>query len=86
MLDEVDNDFKILLGKTSTFKQVIEKDSAFFARTGIIDYSLLLGKVETPEDVDEDNLEWLYGSIIQDPSLAHGLYVTEAKNVSRNKN
>lgn len=55
-----------MLGKRSTFRNVIEKDSAFFAQTGIIDYSLLFGKIEDPEEVIDSDLEWLEEAIMQD--------------------
>jgi len=29
----------------------MEKDAAFFASTGIIDYSLLLGKIVKPDEI-----------------------------------
>ena len=44
ILDESD-DIMEKLDKKEKFKQVIEKDSAFFSRTNIIDYSLLLGEI-----------------------------------------
>ena len=66
VLEESDINVQQLLGKTSTFRSVIEKDSAFFAQTNIIDYSLLLGKIENPYGILDRDLEWLENAIMQD--------------------
>ena len=47
VLEEKDLAVQNLLCKTSKFREVMERDCAFFARAGIIDYSLLLGKIKT---------------------------------------
>ena len=57
---------------------MIEKDTAFFARAGIIDYSLLLGKIDNVLSMD-DNIEWLEECILDDPTLAHGVFFTEGE-------
>ena len=49
MLDEANQEYKEILGKTITFREVMEKDCSFFARAKIIDYSLLLGKINIGE-------------------------------------
>ena len=51
-----------------TFKEILEKDANFFATTGIIDYSLLLGEVS---DIDIDDLK---EEIKQNPELGSGVY------------
>ena len=84
VLDEQDPDIKQLLCKSSDFKTVMEKDSAFFARAGIIDYSLLIGKIENTLSMD-DSTEWLEDSIAEDPTLAHGVYFTEANAATGKK-
>ena len=45
MLDEANEEYREILGKTSTFREVMSKDCNFFAHAKIIDYSLLLGKI-----------------------------------------
>jgi len=49
VLEESDPDIQDLLCKNNTFREVIEKDCAFFAKARIIDYSLLLGKIDTTD-------------------------------------
>ena len=66
VLEEKDSEIQDLLGKTSTFREVIEKDAAFFARTGIIDYSLLLGKLVNPDPMGGAGLDWLENALVQD--------------------
>ena len=56
-LNESSEDLKELLCKNSTFREVVEKDCAFFAHARIIDYSLLLGKINTKDALGEPNLE-----------------------------
>ena len=75
VLDETD-DMMAKLDKKEKFKTVIEKDSAFFARTDIIDYSLLLGEIQTPLDTLEDMIE-------DDRSLTHGVYMSTVRNGRR---
>ena len=58
-LEESNPDLQELLCKSNTFKEVIEKDCAFFARAQIIDYSLLLGKIHTKDVMGEPNLDQL---------------------------
>ena len=78
VLDEADADLQDLLGKTSTFREVVERDCEFFGRAGIIDYSLLLGKINTVSEVSgQPDIESLYEKIAEDPSLGHGVFVTQ---------
>merc|ERR1712061_572330 len=65
-----------LLGKTSTFRAVVGKDTDFFGQAGIIDYSLLLGRIETFDENGEYNIDPLLQMISEDPSLSHGVYIT----------
>ena len=57
MLNESDPELQELLCKNYTFKEVIRKDCNFFARASIIDYSLLLGKINTKDALGVSNLE-----------------------------
>ena len=52
----------------STFKDVCKSDADFFATTGIIDYSLLMGLVE---DIDIEDLK---EQISLNPELGNGVY------------
>lgn len=65
-----------MLCKTKTFREVIEKDVAFFARARIIDYSLLLGKINTKDALGMPNMEGLCEQLHEDPSLTSGVYMT----------
>ena len=80
MLDEADKDLQELLCKTSTFREVVDKDCQFFAKAGIIDYSLLLGRIETVDQLGDSTIDTLLDKIEEDPSLAHGVFVTQASN------
>jgi hypothetical protein len=51
ILDETDKGIQELLCKTQLFREVIAKDCAFFGRAGIIDYSLLLGKINLENEL-----------------------------------
>ena len=79
-LDESNPTLQDLLCKSQTFREVVEKDCAFFARSGIIDYSLLLGRIKTEDDQGFHSLEPLYNTLAEDPSLSHGVYVTTEAN------
>jgi len=61
---------------------VIEKDAAFFARAGIIDYSLLLGRIENSNSLDS-SIDWLEDAILQDSTLAHGVFFTDGPQEKR---
>lgn len=52
----------------TVFRDVLRKDADFFARTDIIDYSLLLGEVVT------DDIEDLKEQVKINPELGQGLY------------
>ena len=66
-----------LLCKNNTFREVVEKDCAFFARARIIDYSLLLGKINTQDALGNPDLERFFNQLEEDPSLSHGVYITQ---------
>lgn len=76
VLNEGDPELQELLCKNNTFSEVIERDCNFFAKSKIIDYSLLLGKINTKDALGMPNLELLYQQISEDPSLSHGVYIT----------
>ena len=76
-LEEQDIGVKELLGKTSTFKEVVERDTAFFVRSGLIDYSLLLGAICTSDEFGRSTIDQLKEQLEDDPSLAHGIYFTQ---------
>lgn len=57
VLDEGNPELQELLCKSNTFREVIEKDCTFFAKSKIIDYSLLLGKINTKDALGMPNLE-----------------------------
>jgi len=78
VLDESNVELQELLCKSNMFRQVVEKDCEFFARARIIDYSLLLGKINTTDALGNSNLEALFEELDDDPSLSHGVYVTQA--------
>jgi len=77
VLEEQDPEVLSLLGKTSTFEQVVRRDTAFFAKSGLIDYSLLLGKINTRDSLDRQTISHLKDEIEMDSSLAHGVYFTQ---------
>ena len=68
ILDESE-DMMAKLDKKESFNNVIKSDAAFFAKTNIIDYSLLLGEILTPLDELEDLIE-------EDRNLTHGVYIS----------
>ena len=68
ILDETP-ELMMSLNKQQTFKQVIQKDADFFAKTNIIDYSLLVGQIKNP-------MEELLEMIEEDPSLTHGVFIS----------
>ena len=78
VLNESDEELQDLLCKNFKFREVIEKDCAFFARSKIIDYSLLLGKINTKDAMGQPNMEPFLNQILEDPSLSHGVYITTA--------
>ena len=56
------------------FKTLIDKDAAFFAKAGIIDYSLLLGEIlSEPEIIDN-----LKERAKVEPKLFNGVYFDDA--------
>lgn len=59
VLEEQDLGVLELLGKTSTFKEVVGRDTAFFARSGLIDYSLLLGAINTSDELGRSTMDQL---------------------------
>ena len=59
LLDEANQDLREILGKTITFREVMDKDCSFFAKSKIIDYSLLLGKINFGEASGIPTLEHL---------------------------
>jgi len=63
MLDEANEEFKEILGKTSLYREVVDRDCSFFARSKIIDYSLLLGKINIGEASGIPTLDYLLDQI-----------------------
>ena len=56
VLNEDDPELQELLCKNNTFREVIDRDTKFFAKSKIIDYSLLLGKINTKDALGMPNL------------------------------
>ena len=63
VLDESQADLQELLCKNNLFREVIEKDCAFFAKSRIIDYSLLLGKINTKDALGMPNLQSFFSQL-----------------------
>ena len=59
-LDENDAEVQQLLNKKKTFREVVEKDCNFFGKARIIDYSLLLGKIKSVDEVGNPSLDQLF--------------------------
>ena len=77
-LEESDPAVNELLCKRSTFREVVARDCEFCRTHNMIDYSMLVGKIETEDDLGFSTLDELKEKIEDDPSLAHGVYFTQA--------
>ena len=77
VLDEANPKTYEIYGKTETLRDVIDRDCNLFATCGIIDYSLLLGKLVTVDRAGHHSLEGLENQLIDDPSLAHGVFLSQ---------